>query len=288
MNKIRFSLSEAFLWIGLFSWFLSTIFSPTVGDHPFSPTFDPAIQAIVLFTAMAIGLDWILRPSPDVYRKLFLGIGAGIVFTTIVGIGLAVSISSWFSFLPQFLEVAVILAIVGGSIGSFFALMIAIATRFARSETTECLGIYVTAFLVGWYFFVEKLSHANIEAEGATIVLILGAFATAAGMMLVALLGLPIRCSSALNLWWRSRRWPPIAAIGTASLLFGLAWHPALHASVADPRYSDIYVNSYNRPLGLCAWLLLLFGIMNYTRRREIIPAPSTPPDGPITFEEAS
>lgn len=164
---------------------------------------------------------------------------------------------------------------------------IATPPRVLNHNPDGGLGRLILAFFVGWYFFCEKLCHPiDDPITLAPFILIFGAFATVFAMGLVALLGLPIQRVPKIRAWWRSRWWPPVAAITAAPLLFGLAWLPGLRASIeAMPTF---YVDSYNRPLGNSSWLLLLFGIMNYTRRRKVIPAPSTPPDGPITFEEAS
>jgi len=155
-------------------------------------------------------------------------------------------------------------------------------------EAREGCLRYSLTFIFGWYFLVEELSHPVFEPIAAPFIMMAGGGVTIIAMLIVDFLGNLIR---RIPMFARLRRrylWLPEARLGAALLLYWISWWPWLRTTVQNPEIPTMYVDSYNRPLGLSSWLLLLFGIMNYTKRRELPPAPSNPQDGPIISEEAS
>lgn len=150
------------------------------------------------------------------------------------------------------------------------------ADELEREAREGCLR-YSLTFIFGWYFLVEELSHPVFEPMAAPFIALAGGILTIVAMLIVGFSSGLIRRIPIVGRLRQRCRWLPEARIGAALVLYWIAWWPWLRTTIQNPDIPEMYVDSYNRPLGFAAWLLLLFGIMNYTRRREVIPAPSPP-----------
>ena len=88
------------------------------------------------------------------------------------------------------------------------------------------------------------------------------AFSLVAILMLL-LLGLPLRISKPLNAWWRRYWWVPFV-IG--SIAFGLmlaSWMQQFRVTVFDPEL-QAEVSSFHPALAITGWLLTIFSVLHF------------------------
>jgi len=147
---------------------------------------------------------------------------------------------------------------------------------------------YVGTFIVGWFYFVEVLCHPVFEPIAAPLIALVGFIATLVAMFFVFAVGEMIGRISVLRDFRRDHWWLPEARVGAAFLLTWMSWWPWFRVQVEDPDFPGHFVESYNGPLSLAGWLLLLFAILNYTNTVRYTPPRRPPQDGPIIPEEAS
>jgi hypothetical protein len=92
---------------------------------------------------------------------------------------------------------------------------------------------------------------------------IMGGIFSVIAIILLLIIGLPIRLNQKLNHWWRTHWWLSglLGAIGFISMI--LSWIPPFQITV----YDDILkqnAQSFNPILSISGWLLLLFALLHF------------------------
>lgn len=124
----------------------------------------------------------------------------------------------------------------------------------------------VVTWFIGTCYFAEVIALPILEALASLFAIFGGAFFTGNAMLLVLLLGQPIRLNVDVNRWWRSHVWVSQALLGVVALLLVIAWLPPLRRRFPEPDYSDHIVETFNFEIGVAGWLLLLFALLHYPR----------------------
>jgi len=92
---------------------------------------------------------------------------------------------------------------------------------------------------------------------------IMGAIFTGIAILLLLLIGLPIRLWKQLNVWWRSHWWIPFVIGTVAFIMICLSWSPGLRVQAMDPDL-NIMVDSFHPLLAIGGWLLTLFAVLHF------------------------
>ena len=92
---------------------------------------------------------------------------------------------------------------------------------------------------------------------------IMGAVFSAIAILLLLIVGLPIRLVRKINVWWRAHWWLPLV-IGTAAFIMMIfSWMPHFRVKVMDPEL-DRMVDSFHSVLAIAGWLLTLFAVLHF------------------------
>jgi hypothetical protein len=92
---------------------------------------------------------------------------------------------------------------------------------------------------------------------------IMGAIFSGIAILLLLILGLPIRFIKRINMWWKAHWWMPLF-IGTAAfIMMILSWTPAFRIKVMDPDLG-MMVDSFHPVLAISGWLLTLFAVLHF------------------------
>jgi len=122
----------------------------------------------------------------------------------------------------------------------------------------------IAALLIGVCYYM--LAVAMTVYDGLISMIfqpIMGAIFTGIAILLLLLIGLPIRLWKQLNVWWRSHWWIPFVIGTVAFIMICLSWSPGLRVQVMDPDL-NIMVDSFHPPLAIGGWLLTLFAVLHF------------------------
>ena len=122
----------------------------------------------------------------------------------------------------------------------------------------------IAALLIGVCYYM--LAVAMTVYDGLISMIfqpIMGAIFTGIAILLLLLIGLPIRLWKQLNVWWRSHWWIPFVIGTVAFIMICLSWSPGLRVQVMDPDL-NIMVDSFHPLLAIGGWLLTLFAVLHF------------------------
>ena len=122
----------------------------------------------------------------------------------------------------------------------------------------------LAALIVGVCYYM--LAVAMTVYDGFLSIIfqpIMGAAFSLIAILILAVLGLPIRLMKGMNLWWKAHWWIAFI-IGT--LAFGMmwaSWMPEFRVKVFDPEM-NMEVDSFNPYLAIGGWVLTLFAVLHF------------------------
>ncbi len=122
----------------------------------------------------------------------------------------------------------------------------------------------ITALIVGVFYYL--LAVLMTAYDGLLTLIsqpIAGCIYTLIALVLLSVLGLPLRLYRPLNVWWKRRWWMPIAMGAFAFILMAFSWLPALRWSMTDPELG-IPVETFHPVLAFGGWLLTLFSVLHF------------------------
>ena len=115
---------------------------------------------------------------------------------------------------------------------------------------------------------------------------IMGCIFSAIAVVVLLLVGLPIRVVPALNRIWKKYWWFSLILVGIAVGMMIFSWLPEYRAKVFDPELKH-EVDSFNPRLSIGGWCVLLFAVLHfyppiaflYPKRNKDKAEPGDPPN---------
>jgi len=122
----------------------------------------------------------------------------------------------------------------------------------------------ITALIVGVCYYM--LAVAMTVYDGLLSLIfqpIMGAIFTVIACAALLVLGLPIRLSKRIHVWWKAHWWIPFLLGTVAFVMMGMSWMPQFRVQVLDPDL-QIQVDSFHPILAIGGWLLTLFAVLHF------------------------
>lgn len=122
----------------------------------------------------------------------------------------------------------------------------------------------IMAMLVGIFYYMMIFSITVYDGALSLIFQpIVGAFLSGLAILILLVVGLPIRLIEKWNFWWKAHWWVPPALATLACLMMCISWLPSLRVQVPHPDYP--IMTDYPQPiLSQGGWLLTLFAVLHF------------------------
>jgi uncharacterized membrane protein YqgA involved in biofilm formation len=121
-----------------------------------------------------------------------------------------------------------------------------------------------TAILVGAFYYMVAVVMTVYDGFLSFVFQpLMGIAFSVVAILVLLVLGLPLRMSKRLNSWWR-RYWCAPFVVG--SIAFGLmlaSWIPRFRVTVFDPEL-QAEVSSFHPALAISGWLLTIFAVLHF------------------------
>ena len=134
----------------------------------------------------------------------------------------------------------------------------------SHAQTMIAIPQILTALIVGICYYMLAVVMTVYDGPLSMIFQpIVGVILTGIAIFLLLILGLPIRLSKTVNLWWRKHWWISFV-IGTAAFtMMCLSWHSKFRIKVMDPEVNQL-VDSFHPALAIGGWMLTLFAVLHF------------------------
>ncbi len=122
----------------------------------------------------------------------------------------------------------------------------------------------IAAMIIGMLYYM--LAVAMTVYDGILSMIfqpIMGAVFSGIAIILLLLLGLPIRIVRRVNTWWRAHWWLPFPLGTIAFVMMVLSWTPVFRVRVMNPG-SGAMMDSFHPVLATGGWLLTLFAVLHF------------------------
>lgn len=122
----------------------------------------------------------------------------------------------------------------------------------------------VAALIIGVCYYMLAVAMTTYDGLLSLIFQpIIGAIVSGIAIVLLLIVGLPIRLSKKINRWWKNHWWIPFVIGTLAFIMMSLSWHPHFRVKVIDPE-SDLMVDSFHPVLAVGGWLLTIFAVLHF------------------------
>ena len=142
--------------------------------------------------------------------------------------------------------------------------MSARASPIAFGRNMIAIPQTVAAMIIGVCYYMLAVAMTIYDGILSMIFQpIMGAIFTCVAILVLLVVGLPIRLWKKLNIWWRAHWWLSFV-IGTgAFVMMFLSWMPGLRVQVMDPEL-NMTVDSFHPILAIGGWMLNLFAVLHF------------------------
>lgn len=122
----------------------------------------------------------------------------------------------------------------------------------------------LAALLVGVFYYMLAVVLTMYDGFLTLIFQpIAGLLFSGVAIIVLLLVGLPIRLSKTINRWWRKHWWIPLALGISACVMMFLSLTPPFLEQVMDPELNEM-VDCMNTDLGGGGWLLTIFAVLHF------------------------
>ena len=122
----------------------------------------------------------------------------------------------------------------------------------------------IAAMIIGVCYYM--LAVAMTVYDGILSMIfqpVMGAIFSGIAIVLLLIVGLPIRLIKKVNMWWKAHWWLPFFIGSVAFCMMVLSWMPHFRVQIMDPEFGTM-VDSFHPVLAIGGWLLTLFAVLHF------------------------
>jgi hypothetical protein len=122
----------------------------------------------------------------------------------------------------------------------------------------------IAAMIIGVCYYMLAVAMTVYDGILSMILQpIMGAIFSGIAIILLLILGLPIRLVKKINIWWKAHWWLAFVIGSAAFGMMVLSWMPLFRVQVMDPEFGTM-VDSFHPVLAIGGWLLTLFAVLHF------------------------
>lgn len=122
----------------------------------------------------------------------------------------------------------------------------------------------LAAFVVGLGYYLLAMAMTVYDGLMSMILQpIMGAVCTVVVIIMMLVIGLPIRLMKKLNRWWIRRWWLAMLLGALAFVMMMVSWMPQLRIKLLDPD-TGCQIDSFHPPLAITGWMLTIFAVLHF------------------------
>ena len=122
----------------------------------------------------------------------------------------------------------------------------------------------VTALAVGVVYYM--LAMAMTVYDGVLSLMfqpIMGTILTLTAIVILLVVGLPIRRLTRLHRWWRNHWWIALVSGLVGFIMMYASWQPEFRVQVLDPELNTL-IDSFHPGLAVGGWMLTIFSVLHF------------------------
>jgi len=122
----------------------------------------------------------------------------------------------------------------------------------------------LAAFLVGVGYYMLAMGMTVYDGMISLILQpIMGGMFAIIAIIILLVVGLPIRLMKKVNLWWKHHWWLSFILGAVAFVMMYASWMPQFRIKVLDPD-SGSQVDSFHPLISISGWMLTIFSVLYF------------------------
>ncbi len=120
------------------------------------------------------------------------------------------------------------------------------------------------ALCVGTFYYL--IAMAMTVYDGILSLIgqpIMGGLVSLVAILLLLLVGLPLRLVAPVHRWWRQRWWLPLVLGAVGFAMMWASWLPEFRRQIYDPDLRTM-ADTFHPVLAIGGWLLTLFAVLHF------------------------